>query len=361
MTFKHKVSRRPALMRNVSVVGIVVLAACSLQDLVGLLNNVDRVAVSPTNSSIVAGQTLDLTATPQDARGRPLGGKFVSWSTSDATVAIVNYRGLVQAVAAGTATIIATVEGKHGTAAITVTPDSPPPPPPPPSGGSWPNQPTGWTTLNDYDMSALNAGGWLNVYPNDITVGKIAIAVDLFAPASAPSVWQFAYPIGYVGGSAPATEYDHISAPTALYVSFWWKPSNPWQGHSSLVNKLMFIYAGPSGQVSTNLTIQMYGSHAPYETRMVTEGWGPGGLNENVGSSTPLALGVWHRLEMLMNSPAGALQWWVDGVLVGSYTGLSYPSGGFWSLEFSPTWGGIGDTKIENDYFWFDHVHASRP
>src|SRR3989441_8201355 len=103
----------------------------------------------------------------------------------------------------------------------------------------------------------------------------------------------------------------------------------------------------------------MYGPPSgPFATRMVTEGWGPGGLNENVGSK-PLALGVWHRLEMLMNSPAGALQWWVDGVLVGSYTGLSYPSGGFLSLEFSPTWGGVGDTKTEDDYFWFDHIQAS--
>jgi hypothetical protein len=27
----------------------------------------------------------------------------------------------------------------------------------------------------------------------------------------------------------------------------------------------------------------------------------------------------------------------------------------------SPTWGGVGDTKSETDYFWFDHVHISRP
>ena len=224
-----------------------------------------------------------------------------------------------------------------------------------------PHEPAGFTRVADYDMHALNNGGWANAHEFSITHGYLSVVTDSTAPLSRPAVWQFAYPKGYAGGTAPATEYHHISAPTALYVGFWWKPSNPWQGHSSLVNKLLFIYAGPSGQVSTNLTIQMYGPPSgPFATRMVTEGWGPGGLNENVGSSKPLALGVWHRLEMLMNSPAGALQWWVDGVLVGSYTGLSYPRGGFWSLEFSPTWGGVGDTKTEDDYFWFDHIQASR-
>jgi len=212
-------------------------------------------------------------------------------------------------------------------------------------------------------MSALNVGGWLNVYPNDITVGKIGIGVDLFAPASAPSVWQFKYPIGYVGGSAPATEYLDISgAPPALYVSFWWKPSNPWQGHASSVNKILFINLGPTGNPAGNLTFQLWGvGSGPFSTRMVGENFQDVAYWENVGSTKPLALGVWHRIEILMNSPVGALQWWVDGVLIGSYTGIAYPSGGFGQLQFSPTWGGNGDTKIETDYFWFDHVHVSRP
>jgi hypothetical protein len=75
-----------------------------------------------------------------------------------------------------------------------------------------------------------------------------------------------------------------------------------------------------------------------------------------------LALGVWHRIEVLMNSPAGSLKWWVDGKLVGSYTGVPYPSYGFFQTEFSPTWGGVGGSnKTENDYFWFDQVHISHP
>jgi len=131
MTFKHKLSRRLALLRNVSVAGLVVLAACTLQELAGLLTKVAAVLVSPTNGNLPVGQTLQLTATPQDASGAPLSGKVVTWGTSDATVATVNSSGLVNGMAVGTATMTATSEAKNGTAAITVMAVSPPPPPPP--------------------------------------------------------------------------------------------------------------------------------------------------------------------------------------------------------------------------------------
>jgi hypothetical protein len=35
--------------------------------------------------------------------------------------------------------------------------------------------------------------------------------------------------------------------------------------------------------------------------------------------------------------------------------------GGFNRLQFAPTYGGnTGDTKKQNDYFWYDHVRVSR-
>ena len=227
----------------------------------------------------------------------------------------------------------------------------------------WPHEPAGWTVVNDYDMGGVNAGGWTNVYEFSLSHGYLKGVTDTTAPGSGPAVWQFAYPIGYVGGSAPATEYYDIPGrPPALYVGFWWKPSDPWQGHAGGVNKIMFINLGPTRRPTGNLTIQLWGTGSgPFATRMVGENFEDVAYWENVGSTKPLALGVWHRIEILMNSPVGALRWWVDGVLIGSYTGVPYPTSGFGQLQFSPTWGGNGDTKIENDYFWFDHVRVSRP
>src|SRR5205809_932270 len=122
MTFKHKLSRRLALLRNVLLVGLGVAAACDLQQLVGLLQSVVvTVTVSPAAPSVAVGGTLLLTATPLDASGNPLTGRVVTWATSSAAVATVSGSGLVTGVAAGTATITATSEGKSGTATATVS------------------------------------------------------------------------------------------------------------------------------------------------------------------------------------------------------------------------------------------------
>ena len=75
-------------------------------------------------------------------------------------------------------------------------------------------------------------------------------------------------------------------------------------------------------------------------------------------NATVVTLGVWHRVEWYANK-AGTLQWWLDGVLQGSYSdaGNSY---NFNMFQFSPTWGGnVGAQKHQTDHYWFDHVHLS--
>jgi len=86
---------------------------------------VASVSVSPATASVPVGQTVQLTATPQDASGNPLSGRVITWSSSSTTVATVSGSGLVTARAAGSATITATSEGQSGTAAITVPAPAP--------------------------------------------------------------------------------------------------------------------------------------------------------------------------------------------------------------------------------------------
>ncbi|HEX6589862.1 MAG TPA: Ig-like domain-containing protein [Longimicrobiales bacterium] len=82
---------------------------------------VDAVSVSPASPSVVEGQTVQLTATPEDEDGGPL-SRAVSWTSLNTGVATVNGSGLVTGVAAGSADIRATSEGVHGTVTVTVTP-----------------------------------------------------------------------------------------------------------------------------------------------------------------------------------------------------------------------------------------------
>jgi uncharacterized protein YjdB len=82
---------------------------------------VKTVAVTPAASTVQAGLTVQLTATPKDSTGAPLTGRVVTWGSNNPAFATVSATGLVTAVAAGAATITATSEGKGGSATVTVS------------------------------------------------------------------------------------------------------------------------------------------------------------------------------------------------------------------------------------------------
>src|SRR5207247_11075423 len=97
---------------NVSTAASVTVAGCPLP--------VASVSVTPATATIGVGQTAQYAAITRDAFGNPLGGRTVTWSSSNPAVATVNGTGQATGVAVGAATITATSEGKSGTAAITV-------------------------------------------------------------------------------------------------------------------------------------------------------------------------------------------------------------------------------------------------
>ncbi len=121
------VGRATGLVTGVSpgtatVVAIDSLSGHAASTTVTVVVPVAAVTVSPPTSTLAIGGTQQLTASAVDAAGLPLTGRPVTWSSSNATVATVSAQGLVTAVAAGTATVTATVEGRMATAAITVNP-----------------------------------------------------------------------------------------------------------------------------------------------------------------------------------------------------------------------------------------------
>lgn len=82
---------------------------------------VASVTVSPSTASIDVGGTRQFTATAMDGGGNTLNNRTVTWSSSNTGVATVgSSSGIVTGVAAGTATITATSEGRSGTATVTV-------------------------------------------------------------------------------------------------------------------------------------------------------------------------------------------------------------------------------------------------
>ena len=88
---------------------------------------VATVEVTPAARTLAVGETVQLSATPRSAAGTSLGGRTATWLSDQPTTASVSDAGLVTAAGPGSATISATIEGRVGTAVITVTPPLPSP------------------------------------------------------------------------------------------------------------------------------------------------------------------------------------------------------------------------------------------
>jgi len=83
---------------------------------------VNTITLAPPSPSVVIGQTVTLVATLKDVSGNVLTGRPLSWNSLNTGIATVSQTGVVTAVAIGTATITATVDGKTGSATINVIP-----------------------------------------------------------------------------------------------------------------------------------------------------------------------------------------------------------------------------------------------
>lgn len=104
-----------------------VLLACSSESIPGPGNQsppaVASVDVSPGTTSLFAGRTVQLTATPMDGQGATLSGRTVTWSSNNSAAVSVTNDGLASAAAFGSATITATSEGRSASATINVLHD----------------------------------------------------------------------------------------------------------------------------------------------------------------------------------------------------------------------------------------------
>lgn len=104
------------------VLALLFVASCNDDDMTNPSSIVETVAVVPGAFSLVVGDTLRLTTIARGDIGNPLVGRPVVWGTSSPSVATVSETGLVTAMAAGAVNISATIEGKVGTATVTVSP-----------------------------------------------------------------------------------------------------------------------------------------------------------------------------------------------------------------------------------------------
>ncbi len=81
---------------------------------------VGTVLVTPEIASLAAGETISLDVLVEDAAGRRLSGREISWESTDSSIATVTGKGVVSGVRAGSVNIVARTGGRAGESALTV-------------------------------------------------------------------------------------------------------------------------------------------------------------------------------------------------------------------------------------------------
>jgi DNA/RNA endonuclease G (NUC1) len=150
-------------------------------------STVASVKILPASATLVAGATLQLADTARNSTATLLPGALIGWNTSNAAVATVDVNGLVKAVAAGSAEIIAvSTNSKADTTIVTVNAA------PPPSG------------LSDVRFTEIH-------YDNDGT--DINEAIEIEGPAGGNlSGWQVVL-YNQTGGAVYNTRVLDITIP----------------------------------------------------------------------------------------------------------------------------------------------------
>jgi hypothetical protein len=223
------------------------------------------------------------------------------------------------------------------------------------------HEPPGLSLILERSWSAMKELGWYD----DNAPTKYSIVQDTTAPRSPANVGQQKYPAGMGAGGSPAVAEKGIGSHQTLYVSYWVKLSSNWVGHSSGVNKQIFVWQEDQPGVYTTTQGSGTGRLSP-EIHLQGTG-GTVNLEPNVLPTFAFTRGVWHRWELLLvNNSAGQSNgratWWIDGTLVGDRTAVRFSSGGgpFNLFQWSPTYGGMeGNTVPADQFMWMDHVYIS--
>jgi hypothetical protein len=257
----------------------------------------------------------------------------------------------VTTVSAGAVTITASSEGKIAAASITITDAVVTPPPP--SGTS--NEPSGMSLLAERPFSSLSES------PN----AGLSLVQDANAPKSPSGVLRATYQSGFGGGSAPGWWEISHSGRRVLYVSYWAKLSSNFDGHLTGINKQFYEWA--DGKPIFYFEAYGVGS-ASLAPRVVLQGTPRDAVySPNLVTNAVIPRGQWYRVEILLTgntsgSANGAVDWWLNGVHVGSVTsGVQFtPGTTSWNLyTFRPIWGGLGDAVPSTMTLDMDHLYMS--
>ena len=182
---------------------------------------VASVEVTPSSASVAVGSSVQLTATVRDASGNVISGKAIAWSSANAAIAQVDAAGKVTGVAPGSTTVSATVDGKAGSSAITVTS--------PTSGGPVSNEcgspRSGWIWCDDFEQDRLSS--YFEYVTDNNSFTRVA-SVGVNGSPGMRARWQTTGQVSagnlkLAFGRTPSSYFRAVDAGTSNYREIFWR------------------------------------------------------------------------------------------------------------------------------------------
>lgn len=229
------------------------------------------------------------------------------------------------------------------------------------------NEPVGSNVILDYPFNFLTYPETLNTV-SDIYRSGVIVA-DGSAPVSPANCVRSRLEAGALTGGMQLEYTSSVTWPD-LYMRMHWKCNAQFQGRI-VANKMWFMRCP-----GTNMYFGMFGGpNAGNANFYIACGINSNGLLDanlypNVSSGV-VTRGQWHMLEAYVKasttrtSANGIIRWWVNGTLVGNYTGMNYcgpDNQGLYNWGWSETWDGHQDMGRSNTVAWehyIDHLYLS--
>jgi hypothetical protein len=219
------------------------------------------------------------------------------------------------------------------------------------------------TLISERLFNGPNEAGWQDDFTSDMV-----FTADATAPKSPSGILRATFPTGYSSaGIGPGGSDLQLGSPRTLYVSYWAKFSSKWYGHDSGVNKQFYAHANGVPNVVMTARCVYNGPITPDFGLQDMAVGGTYDISPNLVPTARITRGQWFHIEVVLvgntaNTSDGSIDWWLDGVHIGSYSNMRFnnAAAGWDLLHYTTIWGGVGGPNVPatqtEDY---DHYYIS--
>jgi hypothetical protein len=195
--------------------------------------------------------------------------------------------------------------------------------------------------------------GWTLEYGG----ANISVTQDAGAPKSPPNLLRVSYPTGFTAGEQPCKLW-FTAGQSAVFCTYWIRYDPTFEGHSSGVNKQMFILASNGNPFYSAAMFTGQSATCTYDAQL--EIMTPSFVWANNLGGVSVQKAQWNRVSWFADRRPSAgsqiFRMWTNGTMTANRTNCTYAQP-LQEFQIAPTWGGIGGTyPSPGGWFELDEV-----